>query len=80
MQKYSGRTISLAPCSTAIAIKRSASVRFELTFGPEAICIPATLTIPAELSLWSTLLLEAILSDALLYGFDILFLLVIGIV
>jgi hypothetical protein len=47
MEKYSGSTTSFAPCSTAISISRSASLKLAATFGPEAICIPATLTMPA---------------------------------
>jgi len=48
MQKYSGSTTILAPCLTAMAIKRSASIKLEDTCGLDAIWMPATLTLFAE--------------------------------
>ena len=64
MAKYSGNTINLAPCSAAILIKRSASLKLAATLGPEAICMPAIFTIPAAVGVafeWLVLDLMAIL-------------------
>ena len=46
--KFSGRTTSLAPPSTAWAINRSASPRLAETLGPEAIWTAATHVMAAE--------------------------------
>src|SRR5574340_267506 len=43
MAKNSGKTTSRAPCSAAFAMRRRASLRLPITFGPDAIWMAATL-------------------------------------